>query len=133
MKLLRIYLIVISFLVSYGFSASFAQDQSKQKANASVPVTEDMKKVKLEAEQVISDYNKAAENVKYNAIKKNENLDPEVKKVLIKMEEKVNELEGKLENISFQNDNSWGKYKQELVTDIKTIKQGIQNITKTNS
>lgn len=86
-----------------------------------------------EAEQIIAEYNLKAEDIKYSAIRNNKNLDNDVKMKLIEMETKVEKLENKLENVKFQTDESWGRFKEELHHDIDNIREGIKDLSGKNS
>lgn len=121
MKIKIISIITLIFIVLAGFKPLFGQGSTQK--------SDEAKTIRLEAEEVITEYNRTAESVKYEAIKNNKNLTPEVKKTIVDLENKVSQLEDKLDNINYQNNESWTKLREEIKSDIATIRKGVKNLT----
>jgi hypothetical protein len=124
----NIYLIILP-IIFLTMQSIPGYGQSNQKSNLPAGYSEEAKKIKIEAEQVISEYNKTAENVKYEAIKKNKNLSADTKKLIIEMEKKISLLEDKLQSINYQNTDNWTRFRDEIKNDISNIKNGIKNLS----
>ncbi len=84
------------------------------------------------AKQIISEYNSRAEDIKYDAIRNNKNLDTHIKMKLIDMESRIEKLQDKLENAKYQTNDSWNKFRDDLMNDIKRIREGIKDLPRTN-
>lgn len=121
-----VFLVIFSLTGATGLCDLRGQASGK---NQTTSPSDEVKKIKVEASEVITEYNRTAENVKYNAIKNKKNLPAEVKKTIIEMEEKVSDLEDKIENIGYQNNENWSKLREEIKSDITSIRKGIKDLS----
>jgi len=95
-------------------------------------IADEKQELRTQFNQIISDYRSEAERIKIQAIKNKENLNSEVKKKIIEIENEISLLEQKLDALNTKSTESWNKLRNEVKHDIKGLRESIKNLTVDN-
>ena len=86
-----------------------------------------------EAELIIADFNSKTYEIRTEALKSQKNIDADIKKRIIDIENQVTQLEDKLENLNKQSMESWSEFSQLMKNELTDMKRNIDNLTGKNS
>ena len=90
------------------------------------------KDLKNQAQIVISEFNKKAQEIKVDAYKNGESLNDDVKRILINTEEQVNQIQEKIDDLNNQSEETWLEYSKSLHQELENIRKNTENLSVKN-
>ena len=121
-------------------SCNRAQDSGKMisKLNESVESVQDnlekeILELRNEAKLIIADFNNKTYEIRIEALKSQKNIDADIKRRIIDIENQVIQLEDKLENLNKQSRESWSDFSQSMKNELTDMRRNIDNLTHKNS